>query len=74
VSAYTNFMRADLEAMTEYHRTGTAPVWEDYFARWNESVADGLKKVPAFRSKPLPAFAPGRIENQEILQTHAGCT
>jgi hypothetical protein len=74
VPPYTNFMRADLEAMTEYHRTGTAPVWEDFFARWNESVAAGLKIIPAFRPKPLPAFAPVRIENQEILQKHAGCT
>lgn len=74
VPAYTNFMRADLEAMTEYHRNGTAPVWDDFFARWNEAVAAGLRKVPPFHPKPLHTFTPVRIENQEILQKHAGCT
>jgi hypothetical protein len=72
VSAYTNFMRADLEAMTEYHRNGTAPVWDDFFARWNEAVAAGLRKVPGFEPNTLPEFTPVRIENQEILQKHAG--
>jgi hypothetical protein len=74
MSAYTNFMRADLEAMTEYHRNGTAPVWDDFLARWNEAVAAGLRKVPAFQPKKLPQFRPVRMENQEILQKHAGCT
>src|SRR4051794_35780827 len=51
VPAYTNFMRADLEALTEFHRTGRAPVWRDFFARWNEEVARGVRTVPAFRAK-----------------------
>jgi hypothetical protein len=70
VPGYTNFMRADLEAITEYHRTGTAPVWDDFFARWNREVAAGSRKVPRFQAKPLPAFTPIRIEKQEILQRH----
>jgi hypothetical protein len=49
-------------------------VWDDFFARWNEAVAAGLRKVPPFHPKPLPTFTPVRIENQEILQKHVGCT
>ena len=33
VPSYTNFMRADLESMTEFHRHGRAPVWRIFFAR-----------------------------------------
>lgn len=67
-STYTNFMRADLEALTEFHRRGRAPVWRDFFARWNDEVARGQRQVEPFRPKPLPPFSPLRIENQEILQ------
>jgi hypothetical protein len=68
VPSYTNFMRADLEALTEFHRIGQAPVWRDFFAHWNEEVAQGRREVPPFRPKPIPPFQPVHIENQEILQ------
>lgn len=68
VPSYTNFMRADLEALTEFHRTGRAPVWREFFVRWNEEVASGRRVVEPFRPKPIPAFTPVAIENQEILQ------
>jgi hypothetical protein len=68
VSSYTNFMRADLEAMTEFHRTGHAPVWRDFFDRWNSDVEDGRRLVLPFHAKPIPPFKPVRTEKQEILQ------
>jgi hypothetical protein len=64
-------MRADLEALTEYHRTGKAPVWRDFFALWNADVASGRRVVTPYTPKPLPAFTPVAIERQEILQKQA---
>lgn len=66
--SYANFMRADLEAMTEFHRSGQAPVWRDFFARWNEEVARGSRRIEPFVPKPLPRFQPVEIERQEVLQ------
>ncbi len=74
VASYTNFMRADLEALTEFHRTGRAPVWRDFYSRWNEEVAAGRRQVPPFHAKPIPPFTPAAIEKQEILQKQAGDT
>jgi hypothetical protein len=68
VPSYTNFMRADLEALTEFHRTGTSPVWREFFARWNAEVAAGRRVVPPIPPKRLPAFTPRTIERQEVLQ------
>ena len=65
---FTNFMRADLEALTQFHRLGRAPVWRDFFADWNQQVAQGRRSVPPFSAKPIPAFGPKPIEIQEILQ------
>ena len=68
VAAFTNFMRADLEALTEFYQSGQAPVWRAFFARWNKEVAAGQRQVEPFRPKPIPAFTPVVIENQEIVQ------
>jgi hypothetical protein len=68
IPSYTNFMRADLEALTEFHHTGKAPVWREFFARWNAEVARGDRRVPPFEPKPVPPFQPVRTERQEILQ------
>ena len=68
VPSYTNFMRADLEALTEFHRHDRVPVWRDFFARWNEEVEAGRRQVLPFSPKPVPPFTPTPIENQEILQ------
>ena len=68
LSLYANFMRADLEALTEFHRSGRAPVWHAFFHHWNEEVARGLRKLLPFIPRPIPPFRPLRIENQEILQ------
>jgi hypothetical protein len=66
--SYSNFMRADLEAMTEFHRTGHAPGWRMFFARWNREVASGQRVVASFEPKIIPPFHPVRLEKQEILQ------
>jgi hypothetical protein len=71
IPAYTNFMRADLEALTHFHRLGVAPVWRDFFAKWNEETRLGLRTVEPYRSKPIPEFKPILIEKQEILQKQA---
>jgi hypothetical protein len=68
VPSYTNFMRADLEALTELHRSGRAPVWRHFFARWNEEVAAGRRQVLPFCPKPIPSFEPVPIQKQEVLQ------
>ena len=71
VPSYSNFMRADLEALTVFHRTGHAPVWKDFFAQWNQEVAVGYRQVNPFSPKEIPPFEPHSIENQEILQKQA---
>jgi hypothetical protein len=68
IGAYTNFMRADLDAMTQFHRTGRAPVWRGFFRKWNGDVLAGRRQVEPFQAKPIPAFQPIEIEKQEILQ------
>lgn len=68
IDAYTNFMSADLDALTEFHRTGHAPVWREFFAQWNEDVTAGRRHVIPYAPKVIPAFTPTRMETQEILQ------
>jgi hypothetical protein len=68
IPSYTNFMRADLECMTEFHRTGTAPVWQEFLADWNKEVRSGRIKPAPFVAKPIPDFDAVQIEKQEILQ------
>jgi 23S rRNA G2069 N7-methylase RlmK/C1962 C5-methylase RlmI len=72
VPSYTNFMRADLDALTEFHRSGVAPVWRDFFPRWNMEVAEGRRHVVPFTAKAIPAFSPVEIETQEIIQERDG--
>ncbi len=72
IPSYTNFMRADLEALTMFHRSGKAPVWRDFYSRWNQDVAQGQRQIEPFHPKPVPPFTPVRTEKQEILQEQAG--
>jgi hypothetical protein len=44
--------------MTEFHHTGEAPVWHDFFKAWDADVAAGRRKVEAFAAKPIPLFRP----------------
>jgi hypothetical protein len=68
VPLYTNFMQADLESITQFHRTGKAPVWREFFARWNEEIAAGRRTVEPFTPRPVPDFRAVPIERQEILR------
>jgi hypothetical protein len=68
IPSYTNFMRADLEAMTEFHRVGRAPDWRQFFEKWNQDIAAGHRRVEPFPAQPIPKFQPVEFEKQEILQ------
>src|SRR5262249_54331367 len=68
IPLYTNFMHADLEALTEFHRTGKARVWREFFADWNRDIANGHRVVSSFEACPIPDFEAKRTESQEILQ------
>jgi hypothetical protein len=66
--AFTNFARADIEAIVGFHRDGIAPVWSACFAEWNAAVARGEKELRPFEPKPIPPFTPRYIEPQEVIQ------
>ena len=68
IPEYAVFFRADLAAMSEFHTTGKAPVWRDFFTRWKERVAAGEQKIEPFRPRPVPEFRPVEIPTQEVLQ------
>jgi hypothetical protein len=68
IEPYTVFFRADLEAMTIFHRTGKAPRWPEFFSEWKRKVADGELRIEPFSPKPISPFQPVRIEPQEVLQ------
>lgn len=68
IDDYTVFFKADIEAMTVYHRTGKEPRWPDFFADWKRKVESGEIRVDPFRPKPVARFRPVRIEKQEVLQ------
>jgi hypothetical protein len=68
VASYTAFFRADIEAMTIFHRTGKEPRWPDFFADWKARVERQEIRVEPFSPKPVPPFRPVRIAKQEVLQ------
>ena len=68
IEAYTTFFRADIEAMTIFHRTGKEPRWPEFFAEWRADVERGKIRVDPFRPKPVPRFRPVKIEKQEVVQ------
>jgi hypothetical protein len=68
IEPYTVFFRADIEAMTIFHRTGKEPRWPDFFAEWKAKVARGEIRIESFHPRPVAAFKPVRIEKQEVLQ------
>lgn len=49
VGSYTVFFRADIEAMTIFHRTGKEPRGPDFFADWKRRVESGEIRVEPFR-------------------------
>ena len=68
IAGYTVFFRADIEAMSVFHRTGKEPRWPDFLAEWKEKVSRGEIRIEPFRPKPVARFRPVRIEKQEVLQ------
>jgi hypothetical protein len=68
IDPYTVFFRADIEAMTIFHRTGKEPRWPDFFADWKEKIARGEIRLDPFRPKPVGRFTPVPIEKQEVVQ------
>ena len=59
--AFTNFARADIEAIVAFHRDGIAPVWHEFFERWNRETASGARRVLPFDPKPVTPFTPRPI-------------
>lgn len=68
IRPYTVFFRADIEAMTIFHRTGKEPRWPDFFAEWKRRAERGDIRIEPFRPKPVTRFRPVRIEKQEVVQ------
>ena len=68
VMPYSVFFRADIEAMTGFHRTGKEPGWPDFFADWKRRVAAGEIRIDPFKPRPVPPFRPRKIEKQEVVQ------
>jgi len=68
IPAYTDFMRADIEAMAEFHRTGSAPVWREHYAAWQEQRRrSGLSARP-YVPKTMPRFKPQPMRHEEVKQ------
>ena len=72
VPAYTNFSRADLEAMDQMHRTGKAVPWRAFFAAWNQAVTRGERTVAPYVAERIPVFQPLRMREQEVIQKGHG--
>jgi len=68
VPPYTVFFRADIEAMTIFHRAGKAPRWPQFFADWKRQVERGEIWPEPFVPCPVPSFTPVKIKKQEVLQ------
>jgi hypothetical protein len=68
IPAFTNFARADIEAIVAFHRDGAAPAWHRFFADWNAQVARGERHLPGFEPKAVPPFTPVGIPPQEVIQ------
>jgi alpha-amylase/alpha-mannosidase (GH57 family) len=68
VPAFTNFARADIEAIVAFHRDGAAPPWHAFFDRWQREVQAGERTLRLFEPKPIPPFEPRHIDPQEVIQ------
>jgi hypothetical protein len=68
VADYTTFFRADIEAMTIFHRTGKEPPWPEFYGDWKQRVEAGEIRVDPFTPRPFSLFQPRRIEHQEVFQ------
>ncbi len=72
IPSFTLFFRADLEAMTIFHRHGHAPIWPDFLSRWKTEVASGDRRIQPFAPRPVPKFQPVHFETQAVKQERDG--
>jgi hypothetical protein len=74
VLAYTEFARADLEMMLEFHRRGRGPVWREFFPDWRQRLARGEVVVRPYAPRPTPhGFRPvHHIPPQEVFREEDG--
>ena len=70
VRDYTQFFRADIEAMTIMHRVGKEPSWPEFYDEWRRRVAAGEVQVEPFTPRPIAPFRPVRIQEQQVVQEH----
>ncbi len=68
IRPYTVFFRADIEAMTIFHRTGHSPRWPDFYAQWKRRARSGDVWAAPFTPRPFSRFTPLAIAKQEVLQ------
>jgi len=68
IGDYTMFFRADIEAMTIFHRTGKEPSWPEFYAEWKRRVAAGDIRIEPFTPTRISPFQPRRIEHQDVVQ------
>jgi hypothetical protein len=68
VAPYTTYFRADVEAITLFHRCGRAPVWDAFYKQWTADAAAGTRHIEPFQPKPVPPFTPTHTERQQVKQ------
>jgi hypothetical protein len=68
IRPYTLFFRADIEAMTIFHRTGHSPRWPNFYAQWKRRARSGDVWVAPFTPRSFSRFTPVGIPRQEVLQ------
>jgi hypothetical protein len=68
IRPYTVFFRADIEAMTIFHRTHHSPRWPEFYTQWKRRVKSGNLWIEPFRPRTFGRFRPVRVEQQEMQQ------
>jgi hypothetical protein len=65
---FSEFFRADLEAISLFHRTGALPIWSEFLAAWHRDLAAGRREPRPFAARETPPFTPVKIDEQEVKQ------
>jgi hypothetical protein len=68
IAPYTTYFRADVEAITLFHRCGRAPVWDAFYKQWTADAASGARHIEPFQPRPVPPFTPVQTERQQVKQ------
>jgi hypothetical protein len=68
VADFSEFFRADLEAITIFHRTGRLPAWKPFLAEWHRTIESGQRRPSPFAARPIEGFRPVPIDLQEVKQ------